>query len=225
MRILALDTALNACSACVFDTQLGLVSSESLAMERGHAEALVPMVHAVVGRTEGFAAIDRIATTVGPGSFTGLRVAISAARAFALALHKPCVGVSTLAAIAAPHIVEDDGQAVAAAIDARHGQLYFQLFSTRGRTLVEARCIPLREAARAIGGGAVKVAGPAAPILHAEAQALGGASVIVGREPAPDITWVAKLGLVADPAIARPRPYYLKPADATPQTAGRVART
>jgi tRNA threonylcarbamoyladenosine biosynthesis protein TsaB len=225
MRILAIDTALNACSACVLDTEAGLLASHSLAMERGHAEALIPMVHAVVARTEGFAAIDRIATTVGPGSFTGLRVAISAARGFALALQKPCVGVSTLAAIAAPHIVEDDGQAVAAAIDARHGQLYFQLFSTRGRTLVEARCVPLREAARAIGGGAVKVAGPAAPILHAEAKALGGASVVVGDAPAPDIGWVARLGLVADPAAARPRPYYLKPADATPQAGGRVARS
>ena len=134
-------------------------------MLRGHAEALIPMVHGVVGRTEGFAALDRIATTVGPGSFTGLRVAISAGRAFALALHKPCVGVSTLAAIAAPHILEEDGQAVASAIDARHGQVYFQLFSARGRTMVDARCIPLREAARALGGGVVKIAGPAAPIL------------------------------------------------------------
>jgi tRNA threonylcarbamoyl adenosine modification protein YeaZ len=225
MRILALDTALNACSACVFDTQSGVLASDSVPMLRGHAEALIPMVHGVVGRTEGFAALDRIATTVGPGSFTGLRVAISAGRAFALALHKPCVGVSTLAAIAAPHILEEDGQAVASAIDARHGQVYFQLFSARGRTMVDARCIPLREAARALGGGVVKIAGPAAPILYEEARSAGASCVIAGSGPAPAIDWVAKLGLVADPQIARPRPYYLKAADATPQQGGRIART
>ena len=225
MRLLALDTALNACAACVFDTQLGLVSSESIAMERGHAEALVPLVHAVMARTEGFALIDRIATTVGPGSFTGLRVAISAGRAFALSLRRPCVGVSTLAAIAAPHILEEDGQAVASVIDARHGQVYFQLFSARGRTMVDARCMPLREAARALGGGVVKIAGPAASMLYDEARAAGASCVVAGGGTAPDIAWVAKLGLVADPAIALPRPYYLKPADATPQTAGRILRT
>src|SRR4051812_47989443 len=123
MRILALDTALNACSACVFDTQGGELASESEPMLRGHAEALIPMVARVVARTEGFEAIDRIATTVGPGSFTGLRVAISAARAFALSLDRPSVGLSPLAAIAAPHIIDEDGQAVGAAIDARHGQI------------------------------------------------------------------------------------------------------
>jgi tRNA threonylcarbamoyladenosine biosynthesis protein TsaB len=225
MRILALDTALNACSACVFDTQQGLMSSQSLAMERGHAEALIPTVEEVVGRTEGFSALDRIATTIGPGSFTGLRVAISAGRGFALALNRPCVGVSSLAAIAAPHIREEDGQAVASVIDARHGQVYFQLFSARGRTMVEARCLALRDAARALGGGVVKIAGPAAPMLHEEARAAGASCVVAGSEPGPDIAWVAKLGLVADPAFARPLPYYLKPADATPQAGGRVARS
>jgi tRNA threonylcarbamoyl adenosine modification protein YeaZ len=224
MRILALDTALNACSACVFDTQGGELASESEPMLRGHAEALIPMVARVVARTEGFEAIDRIATTVGPGSFTGLRVAISAARAFALSLDRPSVGVSTLAAIAAPHIIDEDGQAVAAAIDARHGQIYFQLFSARGRTMVEARCLPLREAARALGGGIVKLAGPGAPLLHDEARAAGASCVVVNAAPAPEIAWVAKLGLVADPAQARALPYYLKPADATPQLGGRIAR-
>jgi tRNA threonylcarbamoyladenosine biosynthesis protein TsaB len=225
MRILALDTALNACSACVFDTEDGLLSAESVEMERGHAEALVPIVHAVVGRTEGFSAIDRIAATVGPGSFTGLRVAISAGRGFALALGRACVGVSTLAAIAAPHILEDDGQAVASVIDARHGQVYFQLFSSRGRTMVGARCLPLREAARALGGGVVKIAGPAAPLLQQEARLSGASSVVASSAAAPAIEWVARLGLAADPAIARPRPYYLKAADATPQYGGRVARS
>ena len=132
--------------------------------------------------------------------------------------------MTTLAAIAAPNIAAADGRAVAAAIDARHGNIYFQLFSARGRTMVEARCLPLRDAARALGGGVVKLAGPAAPLLHAEARAAGATCVIADMAPAPAIEWVAKLGLVADPQIARPRPYYLKPAEATPQ-GGRTART
>ncbi|MDQ0467451.1 tRNA (adenosine(37)-N6)-threonylcarbamoyltransferase complex dimerization subunit type 1 TsaB [Labrys wisconsinensis] len=224
MRILALDTALDACAACVFDDDAGAIAAESLTMARGHAEALAPLVARVVAQGGGFEVLDRIAVTVGPGSFTGLRVAIAAGRAFALALGAPCIGVSTLAAIAGPHLREESGQAVAAAIDARHGQIYFQLFSARGRSLVEARCLPVREAARLLGTGVVKLAGPAAPLLLDEARAAGARGVVVDSQPAPDIVWVARLGLAADPQTARPIPYYLKPADATPQQGGRVAR-
>lgn len=223
MRILALDTALNACAACVFDTADGELSAETLLMPRGHAEALLPLVQRVIGAGGGFAALDRIATTVGPGSFTGLRVGLAAARAFALALDRPAVGVSTLAAIAAPYILGEDGQGVAAAIDARHGQIYFQLFSPRGQTVVEAACLPVRDAARLLSGS-TKIAGPGAPLLYAEARATGASCTLVDEGPAPSIGWVARLGLVADPARSHPRPLYIKPADAVPQTNGRVAR-
>ncbi|MDZ5450955.1 MULTISPECIES: tRNA (adenosine(37)-N6)-threonylcarbamoyltransferase complex dimerization subunit type 1 TsaB [Labrys] len=224
MRILAIDTALEACSASVFDSDDGAIVSQTLPMARGQAEALIPLVRDVVERSGGFSLIDRVATTVGPGSFTGLRVAISAARAFALSLRVPCVGISTLAAIAAPHIDENDGQHVAVAIDARHGHVYFELFSNRGRSIVEAGCIPLREAARVLGPATVKMAGPAAPLLFEEAKAAGTAGQIVDASPAPDIDWVARLGLLADPADSPPRPTYLKPADATPQQNGQIAR-
>ena len=224
MRILALDTALEACAACVFDTDEGEIATETLLMTRGHAEALVPLVERVVAKAGGFSPIDRIATTVGPGSFTGLRVAISAGRAFALALRIPCVGVSTLAAMAAPYIADTDGLAVGVAIDARHGQIYFQLFSARGRSLIEARCMPAKEAARALGNTAVKLVGPGAALLMEEARAVGAGASVAHVIPAPDIGWVARLGLVADPQGARPRPSYLKPADATPQQNGKVAR-
>ena len=107
MRVLAIDTALAACSAAVLDTEHngGIVASESLPMVRGHAEALLPLLRRVMqaaGLT--FPAIDRIAVTTGPGSFTGLRVGIAAARGIALAADKPAVGVSTLSAYAAPHV-------------------------------------------------------------------------------------------------------------------------
>ena len=87
MRILAIDTALEACSAAVLDTELGaVVARESMAMARGHAEALMPLIARVM--EEGgldFTQIDRIAVTTGPGSFTGMRVGIAAARGLALA--------------------------------------------------------------------------------------------------------------------------------------------
>src|SRR3989442_5484263 len=85
MRVLAIDTALEACSAAVFDTSSGVLASETRGMARGHAEQLMPLIARVMN--EGgfeFADLDRIAVTTGPGSFTGLRVGISAARGIAL---------------------------------------------------------------------------------------------------------------------------------------------
>ena len=101
MRILAIDTALEACAAAVLDTAQGIVlARESIAMTRGHAEALMPLIERVMVKSDGgFAALDRIAVTVGPGSFTGLRVGIAAARGLALAAGKPAIGLTTLAAL------------------------------------------------------------------------------------------------------------------------------
>ena len=129
MRVLAIDTALEACSAAVLDTENGKVTSESLPMVRGHAEALMPLIARVMKQADmAFSALDRIAVTTGPGSFTGLRVGISAARGIALAAAKPVVGLTTLAAYAAPHIAHDDKTAIAVAIDARHQHVYLQIF-------------------------------------------------------------------------------------------------
>jgi tRNA threonylcarbamoyladenosine biosynthesis protein TsaB len=223
MRILALDTALEACSVAVLDEEM-VVAHETIGMLRGHAEALMPMVARVVEAAGGFSGLERIVVTVGPGSFTGLRVAISAARALALGLGKPCVGISTLAALAAPHLDPSDGQPVATVIDARHGNLYFQLFASNARSLIEARCLPARDAARMLGGGTVKIAGPGAAILAQEATEMGASYTLVDTRPAPDIVWVGILGAAADPREAPPAPLYLKPPDVTPQTGGRVAR-
>ena len=130
MRILAIDTALEACAAAVLDTEQGKVASETLPMVRGHAEALLPLIQRVMRQADlAFAALDRIAVTTGPGSFTGLRVGISAARGIALAAGKPAVGLTTLSAFAAPLIAQDDQTSVAVAIDARHDHVYLQVFA------------------------------------------------------------------------------------------------
>jgi len=126
MRILAIDTALGACAAAVLDSRAGaILASESAAMLRGHAEAVMPLIARVMdaGRCE-FHDLDRIAVTVGPGSFTGLRVGIAAARGIALAAGKPAVGLSTLAALAAPHVASRADHVIIAAIDARNEQVY-----------------------------------------------------------------------------------------------------
>src|ERR1700728_3269122 len=110
MLILAIDTALDACAACVLDADAArLIAQESQTMKRGHAEALMPLIGRVMKEAGiAFAALDRIAVTTGPGSFTGLRVGLSAARGIALAANKPVVGLTTLAAYAAP-IVSRNG--------------------------------------------------------------------------------------------------------------------
>src|SRR5580693_643746 len=151
MRVLAIDTALEACSAAVLDTEQAAVGAhESLPMVRGHAEALIPLIARVLEKAGlDFAALDRIAVTTGPGSFTGLRVGIAAARGIALASGKPAVGLSTLAALAAPHIAGNEDTPVAAAIDARHDCVYLQVFGPDGRTVVMPRLARLAEAVAA----------------------------------------------------------------------------
>ena len=96
MRVLAIDTALGACSAAVLDTERGGFTDESVPMERGHAEALMPLVARVMAKARiKFSDLERIAVTTGPGSFTGLRVGISAARGISLAAKRPANGTNT----------------------------------------------------------------------------------------------------------------------------------
>ena len=226
MRILAIDTALGACSACVLEAgEAEPLAREQLAMDRGHAEALMPLVERVMDGLEGgFASLGRVAVTVGPGSYTGLRVGVSAARAIAVAAGIPAVGVTTVAACAAPLIGREPGRVIAAALDAKHGQVWFQALSSEGKPLVPLRQVSYRDAARAIGAGPVSLVGSAALAVANEAWAIGLDAVVVDGATAPDIAWVARLGLIADPQSAPPRPLYLKAPETTPQDKARLPR-
>jgi tRNA threonylcarbamoyl adenosine modification protein YeaZ len=226
MRILAIDTALPACSACVLDSEAAEpVSFESIPMARGHAEALLPLIERVIAHAEGgFAALDRVAVTVGPGSFTGIRVGLSAARAIAVARRIPVAGVSTLAALAAPLILAGDHGTVVAAIDALHGSVYVTGYGAGGRTILSPRHSPVRDAVRALGAGPLRLTGSGAPMLAIEAWSMGLQAEVVGERIAPDIAYVARLGLAADPASAPARPLYLKAPDARPQQAPAIER-
>jgi tRNA threonylcarbamoyladenosine biosynthesis protein TsaB len=225
MRLLAIDTALEACSAAVFDTAAGVIAQETQVMARGHAEALMPLIRRVVGRTHRFNDIDRIVATVGPGSFTGLRVGLAAARGIGLAAGKPVVGLSTLSVFAAPFISADSTQPVVAAIDARHGHVYLQIFGSGGRTLVAPRVADLREAVqRAAASGAPRLAGNAAHAIAAAWPADEPAPAAIDAQGAPDIIWVARLGAVAEDTGVPPKPLYLRPHDAQPQAAAQLPR-
>jgi tRNA threonylcarbamoyl adenosine modification protein YeaZ len=225
-RILAIDTALDAVAACVYDdSDVDNFVFETIAMQRGQAEALMPLLDRVVSDSGGFNALDRIGVTVGPGSFTGLRIGIAAARAIGIACRVPVVGVSTLAALAAPLILAGEPGLIVPAIDAKHGSVYFAVFGPDGRALVAPRVASVREAVRLLGNGPVRMGGSGAPMLAIEAWATRLAAEVVGETGAPDISYVARLGLLADPRGAPPKPLYLKPPDAKPQGQGHLPLT
>src|SRR5215467_5351794 len=220
MRVLAIDTALEACSAAVLDTNSGIAASETLAMTRGHAEAVTPLIARVMSAAAiEFVDLDRIAVTTGPGSFTGLRVGISAARGIA-----PAAGLSTLAGFAAPLIADDDSTQVVAAIDARHEHVYLQVFGTGGRTVVAPRVASVRDAARAAMTGPARIIGSAASKLAAAWPRGAEPPVSVEQRGAPDIAWIARLGAAAADGQGPPKPLYMRAPDAQPQAAARLPR-
>jgi tRNA threonylcarbamoyladenosine biosynthesis protein TsaB len=219
MLILAIDTALDACAAAVLDTDAArTIAQESHPMKRGHAEALMPLIGRVIKASGiGFADLDRIAVTTGPGSFTGLRVGLSAARGIALAADKPVVGLTTLTAYAAPVVSRNGEPSVVSAIDARHDHVYFQVVSGDGSSLMRPKVAPIEEALAASRFGPCWLVGNAAKILADRWPTDALPPFKVDAQPAPDITWVAWLGAAVSPNTAPARPYYLRAPDAKPQ--------
>jgi tRNA threonylcarbamoyladenosine biosynthesis protein TsaB len=216
MLILAIDTALDACAAGVLDTDASkMLAQESQPMKRGHAEALMPLIARVMKESGvAFASLDRIAVTAGPGSFTGLRVGLSAARGIGLAANKPVVGLTTLTAYAAPVVGQNAEQPVISAIDARHDHVYFQVVSGNGSSLIRPRVAPIEEALAASRFGAPHLVGNAAKILADRWPAHALLPFKVDAQIAPEIAWVAWLGAAVSPDTAPARPFYLRAPDA-----------
>jgi tRNA threonylcarbamoyladenosine biosynthesis protein TsaB len=217
MLILAIDTALEACAAAVLDTAANkVIGRESQSMKRGHAEALMPVIARVMKAAGlSFGDLDRVAATTGPGSFTGLRVGLSAARGIALAAEKPAIGITTLAAYAAPIVSEGGAAPVISAIDARHNNVYFQVVTGDGSSLIRPRVATIEEALDASKYGAAHLVGNAAGILGERWPPDAPPPSRVESQPAPEIAWVAWLGAAVSPAAAPPRPYYLRAPDVT----------
>ena len=219
MIVLALDTALGACSAAVVKNGR-VLAHEHREMLRGHAEALAPMVDALM-RAGGvtFSTLDRIAVTTGPGTFTGQRVGIAFARALALALKKPVIGVTTLEAMAEEALAKSPAAAWAiAAADAKRGEIYLAARSAKGETLLAPELIALDAVAAHTAGLAnthgriVVLAGTAAEgaILLLRAAGLEPFDSLVRQ---PDAVFVAKLAAHA-PEGPPPKPLYLRAPDA-----------
>ncbi len=227
MRILAIDTSCGAASVAVVEAgRVEPFAVLSRPMARGHAEALAPMVEEAGRALEGgLPSLDRIAVTIGPGSFTGIRIGLALARAMGLGLGVPVVGVPTLVAFAATLLSEPRPGIIAAAIDARHGSIYFQLFEASGRPLGPPRCDAVREFVRGIGAGPALLAGDAADLVAAEAHRAGLPYDLAAAADAPDIVAVARLGLALDPGGNPARPLYVKPPDAHPNPPEPIART
>lgn len=219
MKVMVIDTALGACTAGVFTSQAGAAPPHVLGvraevMAKGHQERLAGLARDAAAEAGGFGGIERIGVTVGPGSFTGLRVGLAFALGLGAALDLPVVGVSTLDALAGS--VPAKGLVVAV-IDARRGQVYARLFRD-GAPLGEAEALSLETARDRILAAAADaqptLIGSGAALLAETFPELAGATLHPLPAPTPEA--VAALTLAADPATSPPQPLYLRAPDATP---------
>jgi tRNA threonylcarbamoyladenosine biosynthesis protein TsaB len=227
MNILALDTSMGACSAALLRRDGG---AEALflrheTMARGHAEALMPMVAEIMsGSGTDFAALDLIAATIGPGSFTGVRIAISAARGLALVTGAKLFGTDSLTVMAREASSIATGAPFAVAVDARRGMLYFGLYDGEARKLEGPVLIAPEDAADLVANSARIAVGSGAALL-AEAAARRDIPIearLLDLQPSA----MALAALAADSGETVPtlRPLYLRPPDARPQRQEAVAR-
>lgn len=219
MTLLAIDTALENCS-------VGLATGGALFLRvetigKGHAERLMPEIEALLAEAGVAAsAVTRIVVSVGPGSFTGLRVGISAARGLALVHRIPVVGITTLhahAALAARERPAGREQPILALLPARGDELYGQLFSAALEPIGEAALDSIEHFSAVAMEADADLAGAGAARLERTDR-------VIHDRSAPDIGTLLSLGAVLDPADHPPKPLYIKPPDAKPQLHKGIAR-
>jgi tRNA threonylcarbamoyl adenosine modification protein YeaZ len=209
MRVLALDTALDACSVGLTDGA-GLVADEAV-IGKGHAEYLVPQIERLMAKAGAeFSEISRIVVSIGPGSFTGIRAGLAAARGLALALKVPVIGITTLEAIAAEGRAAHPGTAVLATIDARRAEVYAQAFSVDGVALTEPAVMSVAGAAELGKTHDAVLAGSGAALI-AEALGSGARQTGIGL---PTIATYLALGRDRAAPLHPPGPLYIRAADA-----------
>lgn len=229
MVILALETALGACSAAVLDGEA--VRAHAFEhLGRGHAERLMPMIGEVMAAAGlGYDAVDALAVSVGPGTFTGVRIGLAAARGLALALDRPLIGVSTLEAVATAALLADPALAAEPALtiihDARRGEVYMQSFVPdvggagfpRCRPLDQALALPYAAVAAHIPPVARAVFGTGVALVREPLMALGRSLDLADDPAQADAAVIARMAaaLLADGGAPGPvRPLYLRSPDA-----------
>jgi len=212
--ILAMDTAQGACSVAL--TQDGaLVASRYELMRAGHAERLLPQVMEVMeDAAREMGDLTHLAVTIGPGTFTGTRIALSSARGMALALNIPIIGVTTLEAVAGAMEVHA-GAVHVASFDAKRGEVYLQVFEGEGLSaLTDPLCLPHGDAAATVKvaaeGRPIRIAGTGAGIL---ADLLPGAG-LPNVEAHPQAGVIAQIAEGREPTSGPVSPLYLRAPDA-----------
>jgi tRNA threonylcarbamoyl adenosine modification protein YeaZ len=229
MNILALDTSMGACSAAVF-RQRGdarAVFSRYELMNRGHAEALMPMMAEVMEEAGlSFGDLDMIAATLGPGSFTGVRIAIAAALGLALVVPVKLFGTDSLSVMArtaltggmAPH------GPFAVAVDARRGMLYLALFDADGTRQEGPLLIAPDDAIDKLPRALHFVIGSGAELVAEAAAQRGKRFEAMLPELQLNASALAELAFSSDKTFSTLRPLYLRPPEARPQDHKLVAR-
>ena len=158
MKILAFDTAAAACSAALW-ADGAIVAHEWCAMERGHAEALVPMLDRVIGDAN-YTGLSAIGVTVGPGAFTGLRIALATARGLSLATGVPALGISNFDVVArmAAKVSDRTGTELVVALETKRTDLYLQAFDVSDRPIGKPACVAIEDVAGWLPRGATELA-------------------------------------------------------------------
>ena len=210
MKILSLDTSVGACSAAVWVD--GVTLSYCVEPQQSkQAGRLVPMIEEVMLKAGvEYTDLDRIATTVGPGSFTGIRIGLAVARAIGLASDLKLVGVSTLEVLA--DAANARGPALVV-LNAGKGEVYAQLFES-GIAMAEPQAIAIAESVNLMPAGCVLL-GNAALLVADAARAVGRTATVLDRFHTPDAPWVAALASrrVAVPYV-QVAPLYIRAPDA-----------
>jgi tRNA threonylcarbamoyl adenosine modification protein YeaZ len=218
MKLLAIDTAANLCAACVFDAASGSEVARAVRdIGKGHAEILMDVIQqALDDANVAFADIGAVAVSVGPGSFTGVRVGVSVARGLALALKIPATGVSTLEALAFEARALTGDKPVLTVIDGGRDGIYAAIYDGFGKIVYAPVVAQIDKIVELAVDGVTVLAGSAARRV---AEAVPQQSFAFGPElPTADIAAYAKVALAKGFAGDKPHPLYLRAPDARPQS-------